>query len=131
MTPINILMKEANVQNPQFRPVCGFQAPFIASSRTLEIVTACANTADAFDMIYDGDAVEVYRIFTQKRNSHVKLFDIKFIAVRKGYEEWLVCQGLIAVSDASKVYLYERQGKKMLIDSIYSHWNIDLRRRKA
>lgn len=129
MTPINILMKESNAQNPQFRPVCGFQSPFIANAQMLEIITADAKTADTFDMIYDGNAVEVYRIFTQKRTAHIKMFDIKFIAVKKGYDEWLVCQGLIAVSDISKVYLHERQGKKMLIASIYSHWNIDLRRR--
>lgn len=122
-------MKESNVQNPQFRPVCGFQLPFIANAQMLEIITADAKTADTFDMIYDGNAVEVYRILHTEAHRSYKDVRYQIYCRKKGYDEWLVCQGLIAVSDISKVYLHERQGKKMLIASIYSHWNIDLRRR--
>jgi len=126
--PLRELLERANVENPQFRPICGFQAAFEADASMLSIVTAEAIDADEFDMIYSGKEVEVYLIQTQRTNGKIKLFDVKFIGDLIGYEEWIVVQGLIAVTRLDQLSSQYRQAKMMLIKAMEDIWGVNLKK---
>ena len=108
----------ANACNPKMRSIIGFQSPFTADIQSLEIITQGSATADAFDMVYDNGTISVYRIFNQLDSGPVKSFDAKFIAERAARDRWIVCQGLICVSDVCHVAAQERYAKKLLLAAI-------------
>lgn len=121
----------ANVQNPWKRSIAGFQSPFMADSASLEIITQGCAEADAFDMVYDNGTVSVYRVFNQLDNSHIKSFDIKYIAQHEQKDKWLVCQGLVCVRDIRQIRAHEKHAKKMLLDAMKRYWHVVLQRVSA
>ena len=110
------LLECANAAKPQFRPICGFQPAFEADANMMQIVTAEVMEADEFDLLYENEEVDVYIIQTQRRNGRIKLFDVKLIGDLRGYEEWLVVEGLIAVSHISQFNSQLKRGKIKLIE---------------
>lgn len=121
----------ANACNPKMRSIIGFQSPFTADIQSLEIITQGSATADAFDMVYDNGTISVYRIFNQLDSGPVKSFDVKYIAERAARDRWIVCQGLICVSDVCHVAAQERHAKKLLIAAIKREWGVTLKRMTA
>lgn len=118
----------ANICNPKMSSVIGFQPPFTADLKSLEIITQGSSTADAFDLVYDNGSVSVYRILHQLDSGPVKSFDVKYIAECLSRGCWIVCQGLICVSDVCHVAAQERYAKKLLLDAVKREWGIILKR---
>ena len=125
------LLERANAANPQFRPICGFQPAFEADANMMQIVTAEATEADEFDLLYENKEVDVYIIQTQRRNGRIKLYDIKLIGDLRGYEEWLVVEGLIAVSHISQFNSQLKRGKIKLIEAMRDIWGVELQKKGA
>lgn len=128
--PLRPILAKANMCNPMFRPVYGFQEPFKATTDEVVKITADFRTADIFDLIFVRESLEIYRYQNKELDCDMKLIDSKFIAsiYHELEYEWLVVQGLLVAHHESIIPKMERQGKLMLIRAIRKEWGIDLRR---
>lgn len=128
------LLEQANAENPQFKPIWGFQPAFEVGAESLAIITAGLAEFDEFSQIYDGKEVNVY--FAQTlRCGHsprdIKMYDIKIIGELKDYESWIVVQGLILVNRVSQLGTFVKQGKKMLIKAMDDIWSVNVMKKGA
>ena len=75
---------------------------------------------DAFEMIYDGAEVNVWRHFRQpKRNT----FAIRFFAENSEFERFAFTQGIITCQP-NQVYEWEKIGKRKLVDFMRHKWGV-------
>ena len=121
-------LDRANACNPKMRSIAGFQTPFKTNLESLEIIVQNSLAAEVFDLVYENDSIEVYRMLDQLESGPVKSFDVKYIAQHKTLDRYLVCQGLIIVHDVANVAVQEKRAKKMLIDAIQREWHILLKK---
>ena len=125
------LLEKANAQNPQFKPICGFQPVFEANAESLQIIMQDSANADHFDLLYSGKGVDIFQLDTLVSPGKIRLYDIKLISGLTGYEEWLVVQGLIAACRDDQLSPQIKRAKIALIRAISDIWGIDLMKKEA
>jgi hypothetical protein len=86
----------------------------------LSLIIADVAKAEAFDLIFCNDVVEVYRYFNRPGRD---LYSIFFIAERLGLDQWCMTSG-IGYCAPQKVYAWEKEGKKKLVMFLKEHWNV-------
>lgn len=75
---------------------------------------------DAFDMIYNGSTVNVWRHF---RSSAANTFAVRFFAEHSEFNVFAFTQG-IKKCKPEKVYEWEKIGKRKLVDFMKRRWGV-------
>ena len=86
----------------------------------LDILLADSIHAEAFDLIYYNDKVEIYRYFNRTGRDS---YSVYFIAERLKAYEWCMTSG-IGYMPPQRVYMWEKDGKRKLIAYLKENWNI-------
>jgi len=90
----------------------------------LDAVIDLVTPAEAFDLIYHNDEVNVYRIFTQTASKPLLAFNLTFIGELIDKDSFLVTSGTIRTTDYIREQEYEKAGKRILYNAIRQQWKV-------
>ena len=101
-----------------------FGEVYAVSNEELEAVIDLVTPAEAFDLIFHNNDVNVYRIFSQVTSKHILEFNLTYIAELIDKDTFLVTSGIIRTTEYIRVPEYEKIGKRILYNATKQRWNI-------
>lgn len=101
-----------------------FGEAYCVGKTELEAVIDLVTPAEAFDLIYHNDEVNIYRIFTQTASEPLLVFNLTFVGELIDRDKYLITSGTIRTTEYVREQEYEKIGKRILYNAIKQQWSV-------